>query len=83
VAVTVVTTGGGAGTAGGGANTSVAADWVVPGGTEFSLIVGRAALLGVAKAAIGVINIAKESRKAPNTLLLLGVVVVDRYMGTP
>jgi hypothetical protein len=33
--------------------------------------------------AIGAIKIMKESRQAPNTLLLLGVVVIDRYMGTP
>jgi hypothetical protein len=31
--------------------------------------------------AIGAINVMKESRQAPNTLLLLGVLVIDRYMG--
>jgi hypothetical protein len=46
---------------------------------EVYLLLGEAA----ATDASGAINVMNESRQAPNTLLLLGVVMIDRYMGSP
>jgi hypothetical protein len=83
VAVIVGTTGGSAGIDGELTNTSDADDSVLLGGTDFSLTVGRAPLLGAARAAMGVINMAKESRQAPNTLLLLGDWGMGLYMSAP
>jgi hypothetical protein len=58
-------------------------DSVAGDGTSAFFGAGRGPAGGAARAPRGVINIANESRHAPNTLLLLGVVEIERYMATP
>lgn len=77
---------GNAGALGGSTNSSFAndsgfVDLLAP--AERFLKVGLMLDRGEAKAARGVSKIVKESKQAPNTLLLLGVLVIERYMGTP
>jgi hypothetical protein len=78
VAVIVEATGGGRGST----NSSLTECLALVGRTADVLVIGRLTDRGVATLASGLINIVNESKQAPNTLLLPGV-LIDRYTKSP